>query len=274
LDDPQLRELANRDPEVFLSQFRGRKLFIDEVQYAPNLFPSIKRQVDLWKRTNQSQQTLYRLTGSNQILLDKNVKESLAGRVSYFDMNTLSIHEIRKHLDVPIQTILYQGGWPELYATEGINAKDYLDDYINTYVEKDIVLSAGIQKRAEFLKFLRLLAGRVGQLVDYASLGRESGVEAKTAKEWLSVLEQMNLVCVTQPYSTNMSSRLVKAPKVYFIDTGLAARLQGWSSPGPILTSPQQGGLFENLVCSEIYKAINNFRLDWRIYHWRSRDNE
>jgi len=274
LDDPSLRELAQTDPEVFLKQFEGEKLFIDEAQYAPNLFPSLKRMVDLYKRKNSKIETILRLTGSNQILMDRNVKESLAGRASYFDMNTLSVSEIRRSSDLSIQEILYRGGWPELYVREGKDPKKYLDDYINTYVEKDIVLAAGIQKSNEFLKFTRLLAGRVGQLLDLSSLSREVGVDAKTIKEWTSVLERMHLIVLVQPFFSNLSSRLTKMPKVYFVDTGLACRLQGWTSSGPILTSPQQGHLFENLVFSEIFKLNLNFQLGWQIFHWRSRAGE
>ena len=275
LDDPSLRELAQNDPDLFLKQFDSKKLFIDEVQYAPALFPSLKRKVDLFKRDPQHQrQTLFRLTGSNQILLDRNVKESLAGRASFFDMNTLSVAEILAAKKTNIQEILYSGGWPEIHAHEEFRVKKYLDDYINSYVEKDIVLAAGIQKSREFLKFIKLLAGRVGELVDYSSLGNDAGVDAKTIKDWLSILEQMHIICLVLPYSNNLSTRLIKSPKIYFIDTGLACRLQGWTSAGPILTSPQQGHLFENLVFSEIFKLNMNYQLNWTIFHWRSKDGE
>lgn len=275
LDDPSLRQLAQDDPEVFLQQFPEQKLFIDEAQYAPNLFPTLKRHVDLYKRsTVKKKEILFRLTGSNQILMDRHIKESLAGRASFFDMNTLSVSEILNHHKTSVQQILYKGGWPELYTEPSKSITKYLDDYINTYVERDIILSAGIQKQFEFLKFVKLLAGRVGQLLDLASLGRDLGVDAKTIKEWVSVLERMKIIALAQPYFSNRSSRLVKAPKVFFIDTGLACRLQGWSSAEPILTSPHQGPLFENLVFSEIYKTIINYQLGWEVFHWRSRDKE
>lgn len=205
--------------------------------------------------------------------MDKNVKESLSGRASYFDMNTLTVSEILRAVDLPIQDILFKGGWPELYRTDK-NPKKYLDDYINTYVEKDVVLSAGIKKANEFLKVVRLLAGRCGELLDFASLSNEAGVDSKTIKEWTSVLERMGIVYLLQPYYSNLSSRLTKSPKIYFVDSGLAVRLQGWTSPEGILTSPQQGHLFENLVFSEIYKFNLNHQLGWQIFHWRTRDAE
>ena len=189
LDDPALRELAQSDPELFLRQFDTQKLFIDEAQYAPALFPSLKRKADLYKRNSKnSPQTILRLTASNQILMDRNIKESLAGRASFFDMNTLSVAEILSAKKSSIQDILFKGGWPELHASDNRDPKKFLDDYINSYVEKDIVLAAGIQKSREFLKFVRLLAGRVGGILDLSSLGRDAGVDSKTIKEWISIL--------------------------------------------------------------------------------------
>lgn len=275
LDDPSLRELAQNDPELFLKQFSAEKLFIDEAQYAPNLFPSLKRKIDLYKRGNNGKmQTIVRLTGSNQILMDKHIKETLAGRASYFDMNTLSVAEILMHQKYSIQEILYRGGWPELYANPDKDEKRYLDTYINTYIEKDIVLSAGIQKQNEFFKFIKLLAGRIGQLLDLTSFSNDCSVDIKTIKQWLSVLESMKIIYLLQPYSHNLTNRLTKSPKVYFIDTGLACRLQGWTSADPILTSPMQGHLFENLVFSEVYKLNINYDLRWNLFHWRSRAGE
>ncbi len=274
LDDPALRELAQNDPELFLRQFTGKKIFIDEAQYAPMLFPSLKRRADLFKRKKKRFETIIRMTGSNQILMDRHVKESLAGRASFFDLNTLSVAEILAARSVSIQEIIYMGGWPELHANPDRKPQKYLDDYINSYIEKDVVLAAGIQKSREFLKFVRLLAGRVGEILDFASIGRDAGVDNKTVKDWVSVLERMHVIALVQPYSSNLSSRLVKSPKVYFLDTGLACRLQGWTSHEPILTSPQQGHLFENLVLAELYKLNINYQLNWQIFHWRSRAGE
>ena len=275
LDDPALRDLAERDPELFLSQFKDENIFIDEAQYAPNLFPSLKRRADLHKRREPNdRRTIIRLTGSNQIMMDRYAKESLAGRASFFDLNTLSVAEILQAKDTKVQEILFKGGWPELHSSPDKDPKKFLDDYINSYVEKDIVLAAGLNKKREFLKFISLLAGRVGELVDLSNLSNEVGVESKTIKDWLSIVETMHLIYLVPPYSTNLSTRLVKSGKVYFIDTGLACRLQGWSTSQPILTSPQQGHLFENLVFSEIYKLNINYQLGMKIFHWRSRDGE
>jgi predicted AAA+ superfamily ATPase len=149
-----------------------------------------------------------------------------------------------------------------------------LDNYITSYVEKDIVLSAGIQKQADFLKMIRLLAGRTAQLLNTSEISKEVGVKVSTIRDWISLLEKMRIICLVQPFSSNLSSRLVKTPKIYFLDTGLACRLQGWSEMLPMMTSPQFGHLFKNLVFTEIYKTKINFGKSWQIYFWRSRDGE
>ena len=274
MDDLSVRELAQRDPGLLLALHEGKAVFIDEAQLAPSLFPAIKRKVDLFKRAGKAKRTLFRITGSNQILMDKNVKESLAGRASFFELNTLSVHEILQSCQLPLLDILFKGGWPELYAYPETAPVHYLDNYISSYVEKDIILSAGIQKHNEFLRFIRLLAGRTAQILNLSELSKEVGVESSTIREWISVLQKMKLIALVEPYFSNLSKRLIKSPKVYFLDTGLACRLQGWRDSGALLTSPQFGGLFETLVFAEIHKFIQNHRLGWNLFYWRTRDQE
>ncbi|MHB1287391.1 MAG: ATP-binding protein [Leptospirales bacterium] len=277
-DDLQLRTLANRDPGLFLEQFKPPVL-LDEVQYVPHLFPEIKRYVDEQKRrrieTGHPIPALFRMTGSNQLLLDRNVKESLAGRVSYFYLNTLTVHEIKKAFDnADLVDILFQGGWPELYIDRSLSPVVYLNDYIHSYIEKDIVLSAGVQKQGAFGIVLGLLAARTGMLLDYANMARDSGIRGVTVKEWISILERTALVQYLKPYANNLNLRLTKTPKLYFMDTGLAVRLQGWQERTPLLTSPQAGALFETLVFSEILKFIQNYGKDWKIHLWRTKEGE
>lgn len=279
-DDLQLRQLANQDPALFLQQF-DLPLLLDEVQYVPNLFPELKKRVDQIKRaaTFQNKRTsnikvLFRLTGSNQILMDKNVKESLAGRASYSHLNTLTVHEILNALpETKINDILFQGGWPELY-TNNIPVTKYLNDYIRTYVEKDILMSAGIQKVSEFHTVLGLLAARTGQLLDFSDIAHDSGVSSVTVKEWVGLLERADLVYLLKPYFSNLNKRLIKSPKFYFLDTGLAVRLQGWQDKIPLFNSPQMGALFETLVLAEIVKFIRNYGKDWQLYFWRTKEGE
>lgn len=279
-DDLQLRQLANKDPALFLQQFEP-PLLLDEVQYAPNLFPELKRKIDLLKRSQVfdksnpiKQAPLFRLTGSNQILMDNNVKESLAGRASYYYLNTLSVHEIlQAYPKTGIKEIFFKGGWPELYTQLSLSPIQYLNDYIRTYVEKDIALGVGIQKLAEFHVVLGLLAARTGQLLDYSDVANNSNVRSVTVKEWLGLLERADLVYLLKPYFNNLNKRLIKTPKFYFLDVGLAARLQGWSDVTPLLNSPQIGGLFETLVLAEIIKFMRNYQKDWQLYFWRTKDD-
>lgn len=277
-DDLQLRALANRDPGLFLEQFQP-PILLDEVQYVPNLFPEIKRYVDERKRLRVEQDQplsiLFRMTGSNQWLMDKNIKESLAGRASYFYLNTLTVHEIKNSFpESSIPDILFKGGWPELYIDTLLSPVQYLNDYTRSYIEKDIVLSAGVQKQEAFHTMLGLLAARTGMLLDYANIARDTGIQAVTVKEWVSILQRTALVYCLKPYASNLNKRLTKTPKLYFLDTGLATRLQGWQEQTPLLTSPQAGALFETLVFSEIIKFIQNYGKDWQLYLWRTKEGE
>lgn len=280
-DDFQMRQLANQDPALFLQQFEP-PLLLDEVHYVPNLFPQLKLEVDQLKRARLQQKqnkkqtnVLFRLTGSNQILMDKNIKESLAGRAAYFYLNTLSVHEILQALpETTIQEILFKGGWPELYTNLAILVTTYLNDYIRSYIEKDIVMSAGIQKMSEFLTVLKLCAARTAQETDYTDIHKDSGVSSVTVKEWISVLQRADLIYMLKPFFNNLNKRLIKRPKLYFLDTGLAARLQGWSEQVPMLNSPQIGALFETLVLAEIVKFIRNYGKDWELFYWRTKDGQ
>lgn len=277
-DDLQLRTLANREPALFLEQFKP-PLLLDEIQYVPNLFPEIKRRIDELKKQrllhHQPIPVLFRMTGSNQLLMDKNIHESLAGRANYFNLNTLTVHEIQQSLEgISISHILFKGGWPELYVDPQLSPIQYLNDYIRSYVEKDIIQSAGIQKQDAFHLMLGLLAARTGMLLDYANIARDSGIQAVTVKEWTCILQRTGLVYCLKPYANNLNKRLTKTPKCYFLDTGLAIRLQGWREILPVLTSPQAGSLFETLVFAEIYKFIQNYGKDWQLYLWRTKEGE
>lgn len=277
-DNLQLRTLANRDPALFLEQFQP-PILLDEIQYVPRLFPEIKLYVDQRKKqrlkSGEALSVLFRMTGSNQLLMDQNIKESLAGRASYFYLNTLTVHEIKKALtEVSIGEIMFKGGWPELYIDPQVSPIQYLNDYIRSCIEKDIVLSAGVQKQDVFSIMLGLLAARTGMLLDYTNIARDSGVQSVTIKEWISILQRTDLVYCLRPYASNLNKRLTKMPKLYFLDTGLAVRLQGWQEQIPLLTSPQAGALFETLVFAEIIKFIRNYGKDWQVYFWRTKEGE
>ena len=277
-DDLQLRTLANRDPGLFLEEFRPPVL-LDEVQYVPPLFPEIKKIVDEQKKrrltTGHPVPVLFRMTGSSLLLMDKNIQESLAGRVSYFSLNTLTVHEIMRAFgETDLTDVLFRGGWPELYIDRSLSPVAYLNDYIRSHIEKDIALSAGVQKQSAFGIVLGLLASRTAMLLDYSNIARDSGIQGVTVKEWIGLLERTALLRSLKPYESNLNKRLTKTPKIYFMDTGLAVRLQGWQERMPLLTSPQAGALFETLVFSEIVKFIQNYRKDWQVYLWRTKEGE
>lgn len=279
-DDLQLRQLANNDPALFLQQFQP-PLLLDEVQYAPNIFPELKKLIDQIKRSrllegaSNELSVLFRLTGSDQILMDKNIKESLAGRAAYYHLNTLTVHELQAALpDVTIQEVLFKGGWPELYASPTLSVTGYLNNYIRSYIEKDVAQSAGVLKIMEFMTVLKLCAGRTAALTDYSGLQKDSGVSGVTVKEWIGFLERSDLIYLLRPYFNNLNKRLIKRPKLYFLDTGLAVRLQGWSESTPLLNSPQIGTLFETLVLAEIVKYIRNYAKDWELFFWRTKEGQ
>ncbi len=279
-DDFQMRNLAEQDPALFFAQ-HPLPLIIDEIQYAPNIFPEIKRIVDTLKQERVLNdgsieiEVIFYLTGSNQILLDKQVKETLVGRASYYHLNTLSVHEIINAFPkIQLTEVLFKGGWPELYTNLALDPVKYLNDYIRNYIEKDIVVSAGIIKKKEFHTVLGMLAARTGNILNHSSLAKDSGVKSVTINEWISILERTALLYLLPPLETNLNKRLTKSPKIYFLDTGLAARLQGWMTIEPLLASPQAGALFETLVLGEIIKCITNFGKNWKVSLWRTKDGE
>lgn len=279
-DDLQMRTLAQNDPGLFLFQ-NPPPLNLDEVQYVPNLFPQLKLQIDrlkkegLFDKKKNKIQVLYRLSGSNQILLTKNVRETLVGRAQYFYLNTLSVSEIKRSFPKKtISEIIWKGGLPELYTNKNLSVVQFLNNYISNYVEKDVAHSAGIEKLKEFDIVLGLIAARVGQIINYSDIAKDSGVKSVTVKEWISVLEKSQLVYILKPYSSNLNKRLIKSPKIFFWDSALAIRLQGWSEMHPMLKSPLIGSIFENLALAEIIKFKQNHGKNWPIFFWRTIDKE
>ena len=269
LDDAATRLRAQADPRLFFDQCSSR-IIIDEAALAPQLFPELKRRVDEMRRTRDERDFDVWITGSNQTLIQRTVQESLAGRASYFDLNTLSVHELaeRYHLS----TYLLRGGWPELYVSSSLDPVRYLNDLISTFIEHDIVVAAGIERRAAFIKALSLTAGRIGQLINYSDIAVSAGVESTTVQSWLSILELNGILRRVMPYYTNLNKRLIKAPKYYFEDVGLASRLQGWTTAEPLLNSPQFGNSFENCVLAEISRFFVNRGMPPTIHYVRSKE--
>jgi len=279
LDDLALKQRATEDPQ-FLIENSKFPILIDEAHLAPPLFFEIKRRIDQSRRERLLNKPSlppgsFRLTGSNQTLIDEVVKETLAGRVSIFYLLGLSYSELFQFdSSITLSEIFFRGGFPELWIRKEINPIFYLNDYISTFIEKDLAISAGIEKRREFLNTLKLAAARVGELLNYESISRDSGVSGNAVKEWFSLLEANQIIAIVNPYFSNLNKRLIKMPKIYFLDVGLCVRLQAHQEPQTILHTPLAGHLFETLVYSEIIKTKQNFFLDYEVYFWRTKEKE
>lgn len=275
LDDLDLRVRAEEDPALLLEAATtadsDRPIVLDEAAYAPNLFPEIKRRIDVARRAGLAQPSFW-LTGSNRVLLDEAVRESLAGRAMYFALHTLGVSELAEHAE--LGDWLFRGGFPELYVRRELSPSRYFEDYVRTFVEKDVAVTAGVSRLHEFRRALRLLAARTGQALNATDVGQLAGVKGQTITSWLSLLEQNALAFTLPPYHSNLSKRLVRTPKLYFLDTGLAAYLQGWRALEPLLASPHVGALFENLVLGELVRARDHRGLSLDLQYFRTKEGE
>jgi predicted AAA+ superfamily ATPase len=274
LDDLSVRVRAERDPGLLLDGLgleTGRAVVLDEAAYAPNLFPEIKRRIDLARRHGSVEPSIF-ITGSNRLLLDRSVRESLAGRASYHFLHSLSVAELGAAATLPDWH--FRGGWPELYVRRELDPVRYLADYVRTFVEKDIAATAGVERVHEFQLALGLLAARTGTLLNASDVGQLAGVKGQTISGWLDLLEQNALALRLKPYHSNLNKRLVRTPKLYVLDTGLAAYLQGWQVVEPLLASPQAGPLFETLVLGELVRARDHRGLSLSLFFWRTKEGE
>lgn len=206
-------------------------------------------------------------------MLDHNVKESLAGRCHLFLLHGLSLRELhRKFLDLSLKQILFRGGFPELYIRPQRDPIHYLNDYILSFVEKDVAHSAGIDKIEEFQRVLRLLAARTGQFLNISEVATLVGVNQKTVQSWIDLLQRNFIVQQVPTYATNLSKRIIKMKKFFFMDVGLCVRLQGHVNETPMWNSPQISSLFETLVHAEIVKTRDNYSYDWQVFAWRTKE--
>ena len=285
LDNPTIRALAKTDPELFLQRYTPPVL-IDEVQYAPELFPYIKILVDQRKRPGD-----FWLTGSQMFRMMKNVTESLAGRAGIVPMHGLSSSEIDgRHpgvfeIDIPKLTDrraaahpmtvteiferIYKGSMPRLYEVENVNRELYFESYLDSYLSRDIRDLDQVADESAYMNFIRIVAARTATNVNYEALAQEAGITAPTAKRWLSLLVSCGIVALIEPYSNNALKRVIKAPRMYFLDTGLCAHLMGWGSAQVLENSAMSGEFFETWVVSEIYKSYLNAGRRPPLYFYR-----
>ncbi len=287
LDDLSERELAINEPKLFLETHKA-PLIIDEIQYAPNLLSYIKLIVDKSDKKGQ-----YWLTGSQQFHLMKNVSESLAGRVGILDLMGLSLAELsqtpnnkpffpdleyieerrenhKNYSTSDIFKIIYNGFFPALNNQDEFQDRNaFYSAYIRTYIERDIRDLSSISNEMKFLNFIRVVAARTGQVLKYSELANAVDISEPTAKNWLSVLVSSNIVYLLEPYYRNITKRMTKMPKIYFLDTGLCSYLTGWSSPEVIEKGAMNGAFFETFVVSEILKSYRHNGERPLIYWYR-----
>lgn len=253
-DDILVRDLAKTDPALFLQTYKP-PLIIDEIQYVPSILSHIKMHVD----ENRRAYGQYVLTGSQVFPLMQGVSESLAGRVMIFQLYPLSWKEI-PHVNAKdeMETVkqMLQGFYPEFQVHPDLNTKFWHSAYLSTYIERDLRAMRKIHDLGVFQRFLVLLAARAGQLLNLSEIGKECGISHSTAKEWLLLLQATSIVYLLEPYARNMTKRVVKSPKVYFVDTGLLCYLLRIENPKQLVHSPFVGHIFENMIVME---KVKNF---------------
>lgn len=264
LEAPENREFALKDPKAFLAQFKGA-VILDEIQRVPDLLSYIQVIVDEKKQNGQ-----FVLTGSHQLQLKESIAQSLAGRTAILQLLPFSISELKKaHRSLTsFEDYAIQGFLPRVYDQQQRPQQAY-SNYYQTYVERDVRQLISLKDASLFEKFMKLLAGRVGQLIDYNSLANDVGVDAKTIKNWLSILEASFIVFKLSPYFENFGKRVIKAPKYYFIDVGLLSFLLGIEKPEQISRDPLVGSIFENISVIECLKSRLNSAKVPNLYFFR-----
>jgi predicted AAA+ superfamily ATPase len=268
LEQPDVREFALQDPQAFLAQFPDGAV-LDEIQNAPALLSWIQVLTDADPRKGR-----FVLTGSHQLQVNAQVTQSLAGRTAVIELLPLSLSELAAAGDLSANQVhdanrlMLMGGYPRIHAQD-MPPEVMLSDYFATYVERDVRQLINLRHLREFGQCVRLLAGRTGQLMNQTSLGNEVGVSSNTITQWLSILEASFLVFSLAPWSVNIGKRLVKSPKVYFYDVGLACWLLGIKTVEQLQHHPLRGALFENLLVLEVMKSLRNQGLRDPLYFFR-----
>ncbi len=292
LDDMDARTLAESDPALFLQRYRP-PIIIDEVQYAPKLFSQIKIEVDKSKKNGQ-----FWLTGSQKFHLMQSVTESLAGRVAILDLNGFSQAEINDQAEQSLPFLptedwlgqarlrakkigldalykkIWRGSYPRVITEPDISTDLFYSSYIQTYLQRDIKEIIKISSEKTFYNFIRVIAARTSQLLNYADIARDVGIDQKTAKAWLSALEASGLVYLLPPYHNNLTNRLIKTPKLYFLDTGLCAYLTKWSTPQALEAGAFSGAILETWVIAELLKSYWYSGKTPYFYFYRDKDQK
>jgi uncharacterized protein len=260
LEEPDIRQLALTDPRGFLSNYPSGAI-LDEIQNTPELFSYIQRIVD------ENRQVQFILTGSSNFLLMEKISQTLAGRTAVLHLLPFSLRELGLQSE-PYENLIFKGQYPRIYDRE-IPPTDFYPSYIQTYVDRDVRLIKNIGDTNAFIQFTQLCAGRIGQLLNYASLAGDAAISPNTAKSWLSILESSFILYRLQPYHRNFNKRLVKSAKLYFYDTGVACSLLGIKAQDQINLHYMRGPLFENLILNEFIKHNFNLGDNRQPYFWQ-----
>jgi predicted AAA+ superfamily ATPase len=285
LDNFEDRSLAKQDPRLFLQKY-APPVIIDEVQYAPELFPWIKIYVD----SHRDEEGAFWLTGSQKFSLMRGIQESLAGRIAIIDMLGFSRKEALQRpfesepfwpsLDMmhrqaekltaaEVFTVIWNGSFPRLLTNEYTERDVFYKEYLQTYIERDIRDDIGLSNELKYYDFIRAVAARTGCLLNYADLARDADINVKTASKWLETLARAGLVYLLEPYHPNITKRIVKTPKLYFLDTGLAAYLTKWDSPESLMNGAMNGAMLETFAFIEILKSFWHNGKQESIYFYR-----
>jgi len=290
LDDPILKEQLINDPRLFLKN-NPEKLIIDEIQYAPSIFPYLKMKVD-----ENREDGMYLMTGSQAFVLMKNVSETLAGRVGILELQGISLREqfniefnkpfipneeyiSEREKNMTEYTDLWQrihrGYMPELVFNDKKKWEFFYSSYVQTYIERDVRDLINISDESKFLKFMISLASRSGELLNYGAVANEVGVSNETVKRWVSVLRTSRIIYLMEPYFNNHLKRVIKTPKIYFMDVGLLAYLTKWPTPETLANGAKAGNIFETFVVSEIIKSyLNAGIINPPVYFYRDKDKK
>ena len=298
LDDIDEYELAINNPKSFLD-IHPWPLIIDEVQRAPGILNEIKKRIDeqrdIWLRTNSDRELMYIITGSNQFELQEGISESLAGRTAIMQLSGMTQMEKRKlngslfNPDVSyllekenntskkidnineIFDLIFLGGMPDVVT--GVTDRDlYYKSYIETYIEKDVKKLISASSELQFRKFLSLIALRTAQEINFADLSRSVGIDVETCKRWISILETSGIIIMLEPFMANLSKRVIKSPKLFFMDTGICAYLCKWPNSEMLRNCAMSGAFFETYVISEIVKSFYNYSKNPKHYLYYYRD--
>ena len=263
LENPDERYIAESDPRAFLKRFPNGAI-LDEIQRAPSLLNYLQEILDTTEEDG-----LFILTGSNNVLLQESITQSLAGRIGVLDLYPLGFNELPEELhQLNLNHFIFRGSYPEVIVKKR-NPTLWYNSYIKTYIERDVKQLKNIENTLLFIKFVKLCAGRIGQQLNSTSLSNECGIDVKTVNAWLSVLEATYIIKLITPYYKNFNKRLVKTPNLYFVDTGLACSLLGIRKEEELVNSHFRGALVENFLIMETFKKSVNSGVGDALYYWR-----